>query len=142
MSSGAHVTAIVVAYRGVERLDTCLRALHASALPCPLDILVVANAPTPAVDEVLDRAERDLGARVVRSTVNRGLAGGLRLGRHCAAPTTTHLVVVQDDVEVAPHSLGGLLDALTAEPSAAAAHARTMRPDGTLEREAMCLLAD
>ena len=137
-----YITVIVVAYRGTDRLERCLRSLVVSEVPATLDVLVVANAPTPEVDAVLESAESELGVRVVRSNVNRGLAGGLRLGRSVADARTTHLGVVQDDVEVGPRTVGGLLEALEAVRGAGAAHARTTYPDGTLERGPIALLED
>jgi GT2 family glycosyltransferase len=103
---------LVVSSKTGPRLERCLGHLRPQAAAHGAEVVVVANGR--AAWRALDRRVPD-GVRLVRSPVNLGFAGGLHLARRHALGDV--LVVVQDDVEVAPGWLAPLLGALDASPA-------------------------
>ena len=124
------VSVIIPTVSQAAHLEACLSALRQHAAPSgpSLDTIVVLNGATPAVRDVA-RAAR--GVRVVESAVNRGFAGGCRLGvRATAAPW---LVFLNDDVCVTGGWLDPLLETMQERPRAGAVGPRVLGADGVVQ---------
>jgi GT2 family glycosyltransferase len=113
------VRIIVVNYDGGALTLDCLRRLLTTDWPAEqLDIVLVDNASR---DGVADRVERELaGVRVIRSTENRGFAGGCNLGMRELGGVDA-VALVNNDVLVESGWLRPLVEELTAEPRRGAA---------------------
>lgn len=127
---GRRVTAIIPSVSQAGHLATCLAALRHTLLPSgwSLDILVVLNGATADVSDVARRAE---GVRVVRSPVNRGFAGGCRLG--VESTDADWLAFLNDDVRVEAGWLLPLLETMGEVPRAGAVAPRILAADGTVQ---------
>lgn len=110
------VSVIVPVYQGAAVLAHCLRALDASDLPRERwELLVVDDGSTDDPARIAGGADRII--RVPDGP--RGPAHARNLGAHAArAPL---LCFVDADVAVAPHTLRGLVEQLTAAPDIVAA---------------------
>jgi GT2 family glycosyltransferase len=116
--------AVVVAYNSARWLPACLSALLASR-PAP-EVIVVDNASADGSAELA--AQRFPTVRLIRSAVNLGFAGGANLGLRASRAGVA--VILNPDVEVTPDAIAHLVDALQADPAAAAAGGKLLYPDG------------
>src|SRR5439155_10945084 len=111
------VHAIVVTHRGAAWISDCLRALQAQSARARLEIVVVDNGSTDGTAALL---QRDFSAvTVLRLPRNEGYgrANNVALRRALTA-RADFVALLNDDVEVAPGWLQGLLDAAFAHPEA------------------------
>lgn len=123
MISPSDATIVIVTWNGAHLLPPCLD----SVLPEGADILVVDNASTDGTIDLLNA--RYPGLQIVRSAKNTGFAGGVAQAlEHVETPIT---VLLNNDAEVRPGWLAGLLRALD-DPEVAAASSKLLLPDGTL----------
>jgi GT2 family glycosyltransferase len=109
------VRAVVVNYEGGDLTLACLRSLRASTWPgASLEIVMVDNA---SHDSVADEVERELSdVRVIRSTTNRGFAGGCNLGM-ADLGETAYVALVNNDATVEPGWLEPLVATLQDDPA-------------------------
>jgi GT2 family glycosyltransferase len=131
MSSQA--TVVVVTWNGAHLLPRCLDALLADGA----DVLVVDNASSDGTAELL--VTRYPAVRSLRTTSNLGFAGGVDVALD--AVSTPYAVLVNNDAVVRPGFLGALLEPL-AEPFVAAAQAKLLLPDGSINSAGGELLPD
>jgi GT2 family glycosyltransferase len=118
MTSGRGVTTIVVAYNSAATIGRCLDCLGASSLQSR--IVVVDNDSTDATRALLTKDHGD--AEVVPSAQNAGFAAACNLGMDVAAAEEPEFFFfVNPDAYVEPTCLAALVDALDANPDAAAA---------------------
>jgi len=116
--SAAFASIVVPCHDNLLYTALCLRsvALHT---PEPHEVVVVDNGCTDATSEWC-AAE---GARVVRSPVNLGFAGGANLG--LAAANGDVVVLLNNDALATPGWLAGLLGAFAREPGTGIAGPRS-----------------
>lgn len=138
VESAPRVSVIVVGWREAPYLLDCLAALARSAPRTPYEVLVVLNEPTAALAGAV---ARDLvGARVLAIEANLGFGGAVNLAaRHARG---AFLALLNDDAEVEPGWLDGLVDAATRRPEAAAIGGLVAFPDGRLQEAGSVLWAD
>ncbi len=113
------VRAVVVNFNGGDLTVACLRSLVATEWPAgALEIVLVDNASR---DGVADAVEREFpNIRVVRSTTNRGFAGGCNLGMTDLGETA-YVALVNNDATVDPGWLAPLVATLEDDPALGAA---------------------
>jgi len=117
------VRAVVVSWQGAHLLRPCLDALRAQTLRGEdLKIVVVDNGSTDRTAELLSNEYPDVTC--VRSPVNLGFAGGVRLGM--ADFTGGYVAVVNNDLTLEPDALLRLRAALE-RPGASRVAAATAR---------------
>lgn len=131
MGPSAAVRAVVVTWRGADRLGACLASLDAQTVRDRLEVLVVDNGSSDGTSELLARDHPDVV--VVRTPRNLGFAGGAELGLRDAPG---HVALLNDDAVYAPDAVERMLDALEAHPAAGAVTARILlaEPDGAAPR--------
>ena len=113
------VVAVVLVYDRWDCLPRCLAALSASSYP-NLRILVVDNGS--AVPPPPDVAARMAGFETLRIPRNLGYAGGNNVGiRRARELGAAQVLLVNDDAYVSRDAVAGLVAAMAADPSVAAA---------------------
>ena len=128
------VSYCIVNTAGWALLERCLDAVAAErdAVPFATEVLVLDNATTDASAEAA-RAHR-AGAEVIALDERRGKARNdsdlLERARG------RYGLLLNEDSELRPGATAGLHAALDAHPGAAAAGARLLRPDGTVQASA------
>ncbi len=124
------VSAIVVTHGSPHHVEACLAALRRSE-GVDLRILVIDNASPEATRAAIHELAGRFGAALIRSEENLGFAGGNNLGIDAALADGVRWVVeLNDDTEIHPDALRRLVEALRANPRAAAA-APLMLYEGT-----------
>lgn len=114
----------------------CLQAIESATDPDLYEVVIVDNASTDATGELLDALAGDV--TIIRNAENAGFARACNQG--AAAATGEVLVFLNNDTEVTPGWLDGLLVAFDEEPSIGVAGARLLFPDGTLQHAGMLLV--
>ena len=113
------VRAVVVNYEGGDLALACVRSLLATDWPGDrLEVVLVDNASHDGVAEVLERDLPDV--RVVRSTTNRGFAGGCNLAMTDLGETA-YVALVNNDATVEPGWLEPLVASLQDDAALGAA---------------------
>lgn len=126
MSRRPAASVIVVVHSAVERLDDALASLAGYQDRSDVEVVLVDNG---SADEVGREARRrHPRATVVRSDVNLGFAGGVRLGVEAAAGEV--LVLLNDDAAAGPGFVEAHLEALAGCPGAAASAGHLTSWDG------------
>jgi GT2 family glycosyltransferase len=118
---------VVVTWRGREHITACLDALKAQDRPHR--ILVIDNASDDGSGD-LAKAHPS-GPDVLRLPVNIGYAGGIQAAYEVC--TTPFMAWLNDDAAPEPGWLAAMEDSLDAHPRAAAASAKLLRPDGSVQ---------
>jgi GT2 family glycosyltransferase len=112
--SAPSVTVIVVAWRSSLQLFACLESIRAQRGTTAYEVVLVLN---DVVREVADGVARHVrGATVIASRRDIGFAGSVNVAAGSARADL--LVVVHDDVEVAPDWLDRLVVSAAAHPGA------------------------
>ena len=110
---------LLVNWNGHEDTLACLRSLDAVQRPA-FDVLVVDNASSD--DSVARIRETFPAVEVLESGENLGFTGGNNLGLEYARQHGyEYVLLLNNDTEVAPDFLAPLVEALEADPQAAAA---------------------
>jgi GT2 family glycosyltransferase len=121
------VSAVVVAHDSAGDLAACLRSLDAP--DGVLEVIVVDNASRD--DSAAAARAAAPGARVLRSEVNLGFAGGANLG--LAAARGRWVLLLNPDAALAPGALDALVAAGEARPEAGLLAPKVIRPDGRID---------
>lgn len=109
------VLGIILSYNGCQLTLGTLASLLESDYPC-LDLLVVDNGSTDGTQEVVAAAFP--GVRLLRTSRNLGISGGLNLGfRWGLERGYPYLMPMNNDIEVAPDLVAHLVAALEREPA-------------------------
>lgn len=119
---------IVVAHAGAHYLEDSLASLARRAERREFEVILVDNGSSDRCGEQATR--RFPWARVVRSELNRGFAGGVHLGAEAAGGEV--LVLLNDDAAAEPDLVDAHLEALGAHPAAAVSAGRLTSWDGAL----------
>lgn len=99
---------VVVTHNSAGHLGALLASLPEATEGLSTRTVVVDNASTDGTPEVAGRA----GVRCVRAGANLGYAGGINLGRACAGPRRS-LLILNPDVVLDPVCVTRLADVLT-----------------------------
>ncbi len=114
---------LIVSWNRADLLSACLESIR-KALP-QIPVVVVDNGSSPALTP-------HPNVTWIRSERNLGFAGGNNLGwAHC--PGEYVLLLNNDTILPSAEPLTTLVDFLDAHPTAAAAQAKLILPDGTLD---------
>ena len=99
------VTVIIPVYNEVATIGEVLRRLRAVEMPCPCHVVVVDDASSDgSPDRVLPfLGDPEWSVQFIRLPVNGGKGNAIAAG--VAASTTTHMVVLDADLELAPEDL-------------------------------------
>jgi len=122
------VSAVVVAHDSAGDLAACLESLAAQRAG-PLEVIVVDNASRDASAAVALATAP--AARILRSEVNLGFAGGANLG--LAAARGRWVLLLNPDATLAPGALEALVAAGAARPEAGLLAPKIIRPDGRID---------
>ncbi|MBI5504797.1 MAG: glycosyltransferase family 2 protein [Deltaproteobacteria bacterium] len=127
MRAPARVSAVVVAYRGEDCIDACLRALLATRYPA-LDVLVVDNGG----GDLAAAVAAGYGDRVSVLTLDRnhGFAGGANRGIAAVAGSADIVALVNQDCVVDPDWLAPMATQLLSDPTIGVVGARLLDSDG------------
>ncbi len=129
-STGApRVSVVVLAHRARDELRDCLAALAGQRTSHAFEVVVVLNGASPDVAAFVDGEVT--GARIVRSSANRGFAGGCNLG--VAAAGGEYLLFLNDDAVAAPTWIDELVTFADDHPGAGAVGGLVLFPDGTVQ---------
>ncbi len=110
------VMAVIVNWNGREVLDACPRTLLASEYD-PLEVVLVDNASGD--DSVALVRNRYPSVRIEETGENLGFAGGANRGLEAArAAGADYVLLLNNDVEIAPDAVGELVRAASAHPEA------------------------
>lgn len=101
---------IIVNYNAGQKLLDCLSSISSTS-PAPYEVLVVDNASTDGVAELVERDFPHF--KVIRAVTNLGFGGGCNLGANSA--TGRYLVFLNPDTTVDPGWLRSLLEPLSGE---------------------------
>jgi GT2 family glycosyltransferase len=119
------VSVSLVTYNGMRWLPRCLETVMDQSLP-PLEILVVDNASTDGSREWLeDRAKEDPRISVEASATNLGYASAHN--RNLARCSGDHVLLLNQDVELAPGFLDASVAVLGDRPGVAAVQGRLLQ---------------
>ncbi|MBW3665219.1 MAG: glycosyltransferase [Actinobacteria bacterium] len=98
------VSIVVVTHNHLAVTRLCLESILAHSRAVPFELVVVDNASTDLTAPYLEAlASRERRVRVIRNQTNVGFASAVNQG--LAAATANHLVVMNNDVVVAPRWL-------------------------------------
>lgn len=113
------VTAVVLTWNAERHVVACVQSLRRSTAVA-LDVVVVDNA---SADGTLAQLRASgVPVTIVETGANLGYAAGNNVGiRHALAAGAEFVLIVNDDTEIDPEALGHLVEALRADPGAAAA---------------------
>lgn len=127
------VLAVIVTRNGAAWLPRALRSLARQTHP-RLGVLAIDNASTDGSGEILERA---LGPkRVIRLGEDRGLAGSIRRVMEVpAVRTVDFLLLMHDDVGLAPQAVARLVEEAGRVPGAGAVGPKILDWDGRVLRE-------
>lgn len=125
--AGVVASVIVLAYDSADTLGVCLQALTGQVEDLEAELLVVDNASRDRSAEVGRRA----GARVLRSQVNRGFAGGCNLGVRASRGEV--VVLVNPDTNLDPGALRVLVETAAHGPVGPVG-GRAHHDDGTFDQ--------
>jgi len=117
----------IVSYNVRDLLDECLRSIAAQTRGVRYEIIVVDNGSADGTVEMLRRNHPS--ARVITNRVNLGFAAaqniGLRAGRG------RYLYALDSDTYLKTDAFAEMVRFMDEQPSAGAAGARLLSPDGT-----------
>ena len=118
-AAGAHVAVVVLSWNGRDDTLSCLRSLAAVDYE-PLTVVVVDNGSRDGSADAV--ASAFPSSELVRLAHNLGFAGGMNAGvAHALAAGADAVVFLNNDMVVDPGFVAPLVEALDADPNAAAA---------------------
>lgn len=117
-------TAVIVDFHADEALTDCLASLVANGVS---NIVIVENGAVGSTAPAL----ADFKVTVVQPGVNLGYGRGVNRGVAASSPGD-YLVISNPDVVLHDGAVAALVAALDADPRAAIAGPRILRPDGTI----------
>ena len=118
------ISAVVINYQGEAYLEACIRSIKAQSLPVA-EIVVVENASTDGSLNVLNSNFR--GLEILRMKTNVGACTARNVGMRAAK--YRWVLLVDNDVVLAPDVLRKLTDAVEARPGAVMAQPRSVFKD-------------
>jgi N-acetylglucosaminyl-diphospho-decaprenol L-rhamnosyltransferase len=120
---------VIVTYNSRHEIEGCLRSLQEHAMPVPTEVVVVDNGSTDGTAQLVAAQWPDV--LVIEPGANLGFARANNLG--IRKTTADYVLLLNPDTVVRPGALRRLLDALLANPDAAAAGPRLADVEGAPE---------
>ncbi len=124
------LSTVIVSWNTTGLLEDCLRSLREHPPAAEHEVIVVDNA-SDGFDEAAFRATFP-EATLIANTENAGYARGNN--QAIRASTGDYVLLLNPDTQVTKGALDALIELMDRRPDAAAAGARLVRPDGTVER--------
>lgn len=115
------VSVIIVVYNGITYLEQCLTSVQQD-IKVESEIIVIDNASTDGSADFVERRYPDV--ILIRNEVNRGFAAACNQGARYA--TGQYLVFLNQDTQVLPGWLSGLLNALERNDAVALATSKLL----------------
>jgi len=129
---GCLLDVVIVAYRSVELLRSCLRALSREQSRTGHGLLVVDNASDDGTADMVVTEFPDI--ELVACERNLGFAAATNLG--IRAGSAPYVLALNPDTEVTPGALDRLLELMEARPEIGICGPRLERPDGSFDHAA------
>ncbi len=130
------VSVITVVWNRAELTLRCLAALAAHT-DAAMEVIVVDNASTDETPRLLAQVD---GAIVIRNASNLGFPAGNNVGARAARGA--FLLFLNNDAELAPGSIGSMVDAARRDASMGAVGGKLVWPDGRLQEAGSIVWAD
>lgn len=124
------LSAVIVNWNTTGLLQDCVRSIERHPPACDCEVIVVDNASSD-FDEAAFRASFP-DVTVIANPDNAGYAGGNNQG--ITASSGDYVLLLNPDTAVTEGAVDALVRFMGEHPHAAAAGARLVRPDGTVER--------
>lgn len=121
------VSIILLTHNRADLTYDCLETVLAHS-DRPYELIIIDNGSRDETGALLDRLA---GIGLVRNTENRGFAAGCNQGAELARGK--YLLFLNNDTQVTPGWLSGLVDLMDSTPSCGAVGAKLVRPDGSLQ---------
>jgi N-acetylglucosaminyl-diphospho-decaprenol L-rhamnosyltransferase len=123
------ITIVIVNYNGFEFTAQCLASIYEHSPLASLEIIVVDNA---SKDDSADLLEKKFTAiKLVRSTENRGIAGGNNLG--IRAGSGRYVLLLNNDTLVLPGMIDCAKEFLNSNTEAGGVGGNLVNPDGSYQ---------
>lgn len=129
MKTEPKVSIVLVNYNQREYTAQCLDSIRSAQLAVSHEVVLVDNASCG--DDADWLGERYPEIVLVRSTENRGIAGGNNLG--IRAGHSRYVLLLNNDTIVLPGSIEAAAHFLDAHPEAAGVGGNLLNPDGTFQ---------
>ncbi len=120
---------IIVNYRSSRELLRCLESIRASEFKGGTEVLVIDNSDVDSGIPIVRETFPEI--RLVRNSTNIGFASACNQAARLA--TGRHLLFVNPDVELNPHTVSRLSAYLDEHPKTGAVGPKVLNPDGTLQ---------
>lgn len=131
------VSVIIPVYGKLDYTLACLRSLARQIPAATFEVIVVDDA---SPDDSVQTLQRIDGLRVIRNTSNLGFVGSCNTG--AAAARGEYLFFLNNDTQVTPNWLDGLLSCFAQRADCGIAGSRLVYPDGRLQEAGGLVFAD
>ena len=127
------LNAVVVTYKNRDILANCLATLYGSLGYCGLPhvVTVVDNNSSDGTRELVKKSFP--GVNYIENGENLGLAMAINIGVR-SLPDAPYTLIMNDDVELFPETVGRMLDVLSEYPDAMGVPANLLRSDHSPQR--------
>jgi GT2 family glycosyltransferase len=123
------VSVVIVTWKVVDLVETCLRTLIEGTERATLEILVIDNDSRDGTLEMI--AEKFPAVTAIDTGANLGFSGGNNHG--FARATGRHVLLLNPDTEVAPGAVDRLVEALDASPDLGLVGPKVLLPSGKIQ---------
>ncbi|RDD80627.1 glycosyltransferase [Dyella tabacisoli] len=131
------VSVIIPVYGKLEYTVACLRSLQRHGAQAAFEVLVVDDASPDNSADVLAQID---GLQLLRNEHNLGFIGSCNAGADAARGE--YLLFLNNDTQVTPNWLDGLLQCFAERPDCGIAGSRLIYPDGRLQEAGGLVFAD
>jgi hypothetical protein len=123
------VSIIILNYRSKGLVHQCVKTIKLYGTGCSKEIIVVDNASSDGVGEMLRQRHPDV--RFIASAENAGYAAGNNLGIRAASGR--YLLIMNPDITVRPGSIDAMVRFMDERRDVGMLGPRLVHPDGTLD---------
>jgi GT2 family glycosyltransferase len=137
-TSGRPLVSVIIPIHGkIEYTLACLRSIARHAPEAPFEIIVVDDV---SPDDSLEQLAQIAGLRLLRNDHNLGFVGTCNAG--AMAAHGEFLLILNNDTQVTPNWLDGLLRCFNERDDCGIAGSRLVYPDGRLQEAGGLVFAD